>query len=191
MKITVVILLLTISLLGVTASYVLPGWRDLILIAGPSAFAAFILLVWTVVRRRKPSKVPSKWGILDGSNVMHWKDGAPGLQAVQDVVIALQRRGYGIGVVFDANAGYLLTGRYQHDKLALRLSLPRDNVLVVHKGEPADPRILTMARDMGAVVVTNDRYRDWDAQFPEVRKPGHLVRGGYRDGTLWRDLPDG
>lgn len=63
--------------------------------------------------------------------------------------------------------------------------------MVVNKGEPADPMILKMARDMGAIVITNDRFRDWAIDFPEVRTRGHLVRGGYRDGTLRLDLPDG
>ncbi|SDZ60416.1 hypothetical protein SAMN05444004_13012 [Jannaschia faecimaris] len=47
-----------------------------------------------------------------------------------------------------------------------------------------------MARDMGAIVVTDDRYRDWADDFPEVRRKGHLVRGGYRDGKLWLNLPE-
>ena len=35
--------------------------------------------------------------------------------------------------------------------------------------------------------VTNDRFRDWADVHPEVREPGHLIRGGYRDGVLWLD----
>ncbi|MCU0912684.1 MAG: hypothetical protein MUE98_15560, partial [Rhodobacteraceae bacterium] len=41
---------------------------------------------------------------------------------------------------------------------------------------------------LGAQIVTNDRFRDWVERFPEVRQPGHLVRGNYRDGALWLDL---
>lgn len=175
---------------GVAVAFLVPGWTDLILVAGPSALAGLLLLGWTLLRSRGVGR-KRKWAILDGSNVMHWKDGKPGLAAVQEVVIHLERRGYSAGVVFDANAGYLLAGRYQHDdKLALRLSIPEKNVLVVNKGEPADPRILSMARDMGAVVVTNDRYRDWMDDFPEVRTKGYLVNGGYRDDMLWLDLPE-
>ncbi len=43
---------------------------------------------------------------------------------------------------------------------------------------------------MGAIVITNDRFRDWAYTFPEVRRKGHLVRGGYRAGALWLDLPE-
>lgn len=33
--------------------------------------------------------------------------------------------------------------------------------------------------------MTNDRYRDWQADFPEVAAPGFLIRGGVRDGAVW------
>ena len=117
---------------------------------------------------------------------MHWADDTPRIETVRDVVQHLQGLGFTPGVVFDANAGYLLHGRYQHDgALGKLLGLPRDRVMVVSKGEPADPTILVAARDMSAPVVTNDRFRDWAEQFPEVRRSGFLIRGGYRDGRLW------
>jgi hypothetical protein len=47
---------------------------------------------------------------------------------------------------------------------------------------------LAAAADLGARVVTNDRYRDWVEQHPEVTEPGHLIRGGYKAGKLWLDL---
>lgn len=180
------ILLIAGSASGVALALADPAFADLLLLAGPCLVAGLLILLWTLLRRSKLRK----WAILDGSNVMHWKDGTPRLDSVQEVIIHLEKRGYNAGVVFDANAGYLLAGKYQNDdKLALRLSIPEENVLVVNKGEPADPRILSMARDMGAIVVTDDCYRDWEGDFPEIRAPGHLVRGGYRDGALWLDLP--
>jgi len=60
--------------------------------------------------------------------------------------------------------------------------------MVVPKGAPADPAILSAAQDTGARVVSNDRFRDWSDDFPEVRAPGFLIRGGYRSGELWLDL---
>jgi hypothetical protein len=44
---------------------------------------------------------------------------------------------------------------------------------------------LTVARDFNAPIVTNDRYRDWADDYPEIAEPGRLIRGGYRNGTLW------
>lgn len=121
--------------------------------------------------------------VVDGSNVMHWKDGTPDLASVRLVVDALTREGFAPGVIFDANAGYLLTGKYQHDRvLSQALGLPEERVMVVPKGTPADPAILTAARDMNARVVTNDRFRDWAGDFPEIRTAGHLIRGSVKNG---------
>ncbi|MES2665881.1 MAG: hypothetical protein V4712_07255 [Pseudomonadota bacterium] len=120
---------------------------------------------------------------------MHWKDETPQLATLKEVLNHLQFHGYNPGVVFDANAGYKMTGRYQHDHaLGKLLGLPADRVMVVPRGTPADPLVLAAARDLGARIVTNDRYRDWADTHPEVREPGHLIRGGYREGKLWLAL---
>lgn len=124
--------------------------------------------------------------VIDGSNVMYWRDNTPRIETVHEVVAHLSSRGLRTGVVFDANAGYLLTDRYQHDGYFSRmLGLPEDWIMVVPKGTPADPFILTAARDMGARIVTNDRFRDWAAEFPEVKTDGYLIPGGYTDAGLW------
>lgn len=120
---------------------------------------------------------------------MHWQDGVPRLEAVREVLSCLKAQGYSPGVIFDANAGYLLSGAYMHDSvLAKALGLPRDRVMVVPKGTPADPAILTAARDLGARIVTNDRYRDWIEDYPEISQPGHLIRGAFQDGKVLLDL---
>ena len=62
--------------------------------------------------------------------------------------------------------------------------------MVVNKGTPADATILAAARDLGARIVSNDRYRDWLDQHPEVDRPGALIRGGFEDGALWLALED-
>jgi len=56
-----------------------------------------------------------------------------------------------------------------------------------HDCRIADSYLLTVARDDNAPIVTNDRYRDWADDFPEIARPGRLIRGGYRNGTLWLD----
>jgi hypothetical protein len=70
-------------------------------------------------------------------------------------------------------------------ELSQILGLPQDQVLVVPKGSPADPWILTTARDFGARIVTNDRYRDWAEAHPEVAKPGFLVHGSLSATGVW------
>ncbi len=184
------VILLLISCLGVVAAFAVPGWSDLLLLAGPMAVAAAILLLQQP-RAQKPQAQPSGPPvILDGSNVMYWKTQTPDLAPVREVIATLQAQGLVPAVIFDANAGHLLQGAYWHHRdFAVALDLPESHVMVVDKGTPADSLILQAARDQGARIVTNDRYRDWLDRFPEARKPGHLIRGGYRKGPLWLDLP--
>jgi hypothetical protein len=182
-------LLLLLSLGGVVVALFLPGWGDLIVLAGPSTVAALVLLWRARPRALPPPPLSRKWVVVDGSNVMHWKDNMAQIATISEVLDHLEALGFSAGIVFDASAGYKLSDRYQDDGVLARiLQMPVDRVLVVPKGQPADPVILTAARDLGGRVVTNDRYRDWAEAHPEVRAPGHLIRGGYRDGRLWLDV---
>lgn len=195
-------LLLFVSLSGLIAALMLPGLGDYVLLAGPCVLACIILLFrkWrdapptdrTEPRERgfrRPRNATAPWLLIDGSNVLYWKDNTPQIATLREVIARVTTLGYLPGVVFDANAGYLISGKYQHDKaLGDLLGLPEDRVMVVQKGEPADPVLLAAARDLGARIVTNDRYRDWAETNPEVRNPGFLIQGSYRDGTLWLDL---
>lgn len=181
----ILLLLLLLSVAGVVAALLVPTLGDLMLVAVPSALASLYLLI-----RGWAGKPGGKHPIvLDGSNVMHWKDDTPRLETLREVTDRLTALGFTPGVIFDANAGYKLDGKFQGEKdLARRLGLPRDRVMVVDKGNPADPIILTVARDLGARVVSNDRFRDWVEDFPELSEPDRVIRGGYRDGRLWLDV---
>ncbi len=167
-------LLLLAALAGSVAALTLPGLSDLVLLTGPCVLASLFLLLrayYRSDRRARPSG--QKTVIIDGSNVMHWKDGTPQMATLLEVVEHLLGLGITSGVVFDANAGHILTGRYQHHSdMAKLLGLPEHRVMVVNKGEPADPTILAAARDIGARIVTNDRYRDWAEAHPELSASG-------------------
>lgn len=185
------VLLLLLSLVGVAVALFLPGYEDFILLAGPCAIAALVVLLRALVARIKappdPEAEPNRI-LIDGSNVMHWKDNTPQIATLREVIGHLRGLGFAPGVIFDANAGYLLKGRYKHDDaMAGYLGLAEDWVMVVPKGTIADSYLLTVARDVGAPIVTNDRYRDWAGEYPEITQPGRLIRGGYRDGVLWLD----
>ena len=176
-------ILLLASAAASAAAFINPAFRDLLLIALPCAIASAILLLRSLRRGRKD------WVIVDGSNVMFWKTGAPDIRAVREVVDELRARGQSPCVVFDANAGYRLIGRYQHDKASSsQLDLPASRVMVVPKGTPADPYILKAARDHRGRIVSRDQFRDWSEAHPEIGTPGHLVKGGYRGGKLWLAL---
>jgi hypothetical protein len=116
---------------------------------------------------------------------MHWQDNTPSLETVRKVVDQVRSLGYVPGVVFDANAGWKLSGRYLHDQdFARLLGIEPRQVLVVAKGTQADPFLLQTAREFGARIVTNDRFRDWSEAHPEVQTPGFLIRGGAVEGTI-------
>jgi Zc3h12a-like Ribonuclease NYN domain len=183
------VLLFLASLMGVLAALYVPGQTDFLLVAAPSALASLYLVLATL-RKAKAAR-RRNWIVVDGSNVMHWKDNRPSLETLREVLAELRRNGFAPGIVFDANAGYKLADAYKHEyAMGKMLGLAREDVMVVSKGQSADPIILAAARDAGARIVTNDRYRDWSETFPEVTAPGHLVRGGYRDGKLWLELDE-
>lgn len=188
MKIPFVLFLM--AALGSAVLVALPGQEDvfalsLIVLAG--AFALIVIAAFQGLRHGSRDNAP--FILLDGSNIMHWRRGEPDLGTVCDVVRHLEAKGFRPGVVFDANAGYKLDGRYlHHPTLARKLGLPRDQVMVVNKGEIADGMILRAAQDYEARVVSNDRFRDWADQFPKVREPGFLISGGFREGALRLDL---
>jgi len=186
------LVLLAFSVAGLLAALLLPGWSDLILLAGPSALASLLLTLREMGRGpRRKARAERKPIVVDGSNVLYWKDETPRIDAVREVVDYLSRLGLSVGVVFDANAGYLISDRYRHDReMGKMLGMSQARVLVVPKGTPADPYILAAARDLGARIVTNDRYRDWVEDHPEIRTPGHLIKGGYRGQALWLDLEE-
>lgn len=177
-----------VSVASCIAALILPDFSDLILLALPCALASLVLLVLRYRNQRPGRRARAdaeRWIVVDGSNVMHWKDGTARIEPVVEVIRELNARGYSPGVVFDANAGYKLFGRFLGEvAFANLLHLPVDRVHVVPRGTPADPFILRSARGLGVPVVTNDRYRDWADTYAEVHEPGFLVRGKYRDGVL-------
>lgn len=180
------VLLVLIAFSAVAATFLVPDLTDFQLPTALAALASVIVLVMALVRHRHSSALTI---LVDGSNVMHWRDGTPQLTTLREVLTELTDRGFRPGIIFDANAGYKLAGGYRHHSaMGVMLGLPEARVMVVPKGESADKTILTAARDMRARIVTNDRYRDWADAYPEVKEPGRMIRGGYRDGRLWLDL---
>lgn len=179
MKTPIVLLLLSLVASGV--GLMRPDWSDVLMVSLPCSLAS----LWLLWRAWRNPLEAHEWVILDGSNVMHWQRGVPSLDPVRDVLVQLAEQGFTAGVMFDANAGYKLGDRYQSDRaLSARLKLPVDRVMVVPSGTPADPYILAAARDYGARIVSNDQFRDWAEEFPEVSKPGFLISGNYRNGAL-------
>ena len=156
------------------------------------AVALVLVLRWLArpsprPRRRDPGP---NWIAVDGSNVMYWDAANPRIETVRAVTDDLRRRGFVPVVWFDANAGHLTLGRWAGpDRLALKLGLPPAQVHVVGRGTQADPAIIAGAEAMGAHIVTNDRYRDWQAADPTLQLAGVLVSGGVREGRVRLEFP--
>jgi hypothetical protein len=172
------------SVLAGAIATLLPDWRWIFLLAIPvGLLASLVLLLPPRERSAAPSHV-----IVDGSNVIYWDGGTPSLKPILALLGDLAAKGMTPGVIFDANAGYKIGDRYLDDRaFASLLGLHTDSVFVVPRGTQADQYILDAARKMRARIVTNDRFRDWEDRYPEVRGAGLLIRGGYRDGALWLD----
>ncbi len=181
------LLIVIASGIALAVAWVVPSLSDVLLLAGPAAVAGVILVIRALLARRaSPRSI-----LIDGSNVLYWNGGTPQIDTLRAVVGQLTERGFAPHVVFDANAGYLVAGKYQHyGAMGALLGLPEDRVIVVAKGSPADPVLLAAAREMGARIVTNDRYRDWVAAYPEVAEPGFLIRGGFTSGAVWINLEE-
>lgn len=148
-------------------------------LAIPLGVAALGLILGLSWRRKPPARV-----IIDGSNVLYWAGEQPDLNSVRAVVDQAAAMGLQPVVWFDANAGYLVADRYLNPAaFAQLLRLPLRQVFVAPKGTPADPLILDSATLLGAPVITNDRYRDWQEQYPIARQPDRLIRGLVSNGT--------
>lgn len=155
-----------------------------------TAFSATMAIVlWYVARwlERRPRSF-GKVVVVDGSNIMHWHGGEAEVQTIKAVMAHLESQGYQAGLIFDANVGYKLFGKFQGNRaMARKLGVSADQVVVVDKGQPADQLILNVARNLDAKIVSNDRFRDWIDDYPEVLEPGRLIRGSMTNGVVFME----
>ncbi|MFD3189750.1 hypothetical protein ACFMPD_05680 [Sedimentitalea sp. HM32M-2] len=170
-----------ISLAGLAGSILIPGPLSGVLFP----FFAVCLLAATILiliaRRRRQER----FIVVDGSNVMHWQDGQARIETVRKVLQELSRQGYVPVVWFDANAGYKIGQRYLGPHaLAKALGISARQVFVAPKGTPADPLLLAAATHLQARVVTNDRFRDWVSEHPQIEDDGFLIFGAMRQGEV-------
>jgi hypothetical protein len=175
-------ILFAASLTGCIFAVLTPALNDWLLLALPCLIASALAIARQLRRAKGPS---GPRVIVDGSNVMHWHGNAAKIETLQEVVSALIKAGYTTGVMFDANAGYKLAGRYMNDRaFAKLLKLPQDQIMVVPKGMPADPLILEAAHDYKARIVSNDQFRDWADDNADVLQTHRPIRGTYKGDKL-------
>ncbi|SDC46691.1 NYN domain-containing protein [Ruegeria marina] len=172
MVVSLLILLLSLALFTWSVVGIGPALNPALLLAVLGLVMSVLLLIRSRIRR------PEQWIVVDGSNVMYWHDDTPRLNTVRDCIEELVSRGWTPVLWFDANVGYLVASRYMGPReLSRVLRYPASNINVAPKGTPADPLLIEQARNLGARIVTNDRYREWAQAYPQVADPDLFLRG--------------
>jgi len=139
--------------------------------------------------RLAPKRQKLNWVVIDGSNVMHWFDETPSLNTVAQVSQHLIDLGYMPIVWFDANVGYKVGARYMGEAVLARyLPVSARAIRVAPKGSPADPLLLSEAVRLRARVVSNDRFRDWTGDFPQLADDAFLIRAKVHSEGLTMEI---
>ncbi|MBC6438718.1 MAG: hypothetical protein GDA52_11485 [Rhodobacteraceae bacterium] len=137
---------------------------------------------------RQVDKSPIRWdnrtAVVDGSNVAHWgDDNYASLDSVKAILQLLKAEGVTPTVVFDANIGYKVANRHMDQgELAAALGGSVD-VELVQSGTVADRRIVELAEQRKAIIVSNDLFRD-SLRAPHPETPGVLPAAIRPRGTL-------
>lgn len=106
-----------------------------------------------------------KVAIIDGSNVAHATEGEHArLENIVLVRAKMIEEGFEPVVVVDAALRHQVDDRSGYEKM-----VEDGTVKQAPAGTDADYFILSFARELDAVVVSNDRYRDREKAFPEAR----------------------
>ena len=116
--------------------------------------------------------------VIDGANVAYEErsaGGKPKLSNLLKVKRELEERGFEAVVIVDASLKYDID-----DQSQLEILIKQQQVRQVPAGTDADYFIIQLAEQFNARVVTNDRYKDYAAQYPwvaERRLPYMIVMG--------------
>jgi hypothetical protein len=106
-----------------------------------------------------------KVAIVDGSNVAHSTEGdSARLENITLVCDRLREDGFDPIVVADAALRHQIDQPQDYEEL-----VENGTIRQAPAGTDADYFILSFARELDAAVVSNDRYRDRMAAFPEAR----------------------
>jgi hypothetical protein len=107
-----------------------------------------------------------KVAIIDGANVAHASVGDHArLENISLVREKMKEEGYEPIVVVDAALRHRVDDRPGYERMVEDGTLRQ-----APAGTDADYFILAFARELDAVVVSNDRFRDREAAFPEARE---------------------
>jgi hypothetical protein len=132
------------------------------------------------IPNRHVDKSPIRWNkriaVIDGSNVAHWGDeGSANLDAVKAIVLFLKRESAKPIVVFDANIGFKLAGRHMNADDLINVLGGDIEVEIVQSGTIADRRIVELAEQRKATIVSNDLFRDSLRARPIPKRRGFYL----------------
>lgn len=103
--------------------------------------------------------------IIDGSNVAHSTEGEkPRLANIELVWEKLSEEGYEPVAVVDAALRHQIDEPTRYEEL-----IEEGRIKQAPAGTDADYFILSFARELEGVVVSNDRFKDRQKDFPEAR----------------------
>jgi hypothetical protein len=116
--------------------------------------------------------------VIDGANVAYEErsaGGKPKLSNLLKVRGEIEERGFEAVIIVDASLKYDIDDQEQLENL-----IQSQQVRQVPAGTDADYFIIQFAHELDAVIVTNDRYKDYAAQYPWIpdrRLPYMIVKG--------------
>ena len=112
------------------------------------------------------ARAESKVAIIDGSNVAHSTEGDHArLGNIRIVAAKLEEEGYEPVVVVDAALRHQIDDSDSFEEM-----VENGTIRQAPAGTDADYFILSFARELDAVVVSNDRFKDRIEAFPEARE---------------------
>lgn len=114
----------------------------------------------------EPERSPeSRIALVDGSNVAHSSEGdKPRLRNIHLVTQKLLAEGFEPIIVVDAALRHEIDDRDGYERM-----VEEGTIRQAPAGTDADYFLLAFARELDASVVSNDRFRDRQAAFPEAR----------------------
>jgi hypothetical protein len=116
--------------------------------------------------------------VIDGANVAYEErsaGGKPKFSNLLKVRRELEEKGFEAVILVDASLKYDIDDQEQLEKL-----IRSQQVRQVPAGTDADYFIIQFAEQLDALIVTNDRYKDYAGQhpwIPERRLPYMIVKG--------------
>ena len=133
---------------------------------GPAKGAAERAAASTGAAGSEHPPVDEKLVLIDGSNVAHSSEGEKArLANILLIEEKIREDGMEPIIVADAALRHQIDRRDDYEKL-----VEGGKIKQAPAGTDADYFILSFARELGASIVSNDRYRDRIARYPEVEE---------------------